>query len=94
MPPTQAMIDELEALAEREPRAMLAVGALVSTGFMAVKDIHALRGAGCPFYQTGPDDAPEIAVRAREFLDAAWKVAEQRAADVVLEHAPAPARLN
>ena len=95
MPPTQAMIAELEDLAEREPEALLSVGELVRQRFMRIEDIGSLRSAGLAFYQTGPDDdAPDVAVEAGAFLTAARVVAEQRAADAVLEHAPAPARLN
>ena len=94
MPPTESMIAQLEDLAAREPEALLSVGELVRQRFMRIEDIGSLRSVGLGFYQTGDDDAPDVAVEAAAFLGAARKVADQRAADAVLEHAAAPARLN
>ena len=86
--PTPEAIRELELLAETEPEQLLSVAGLVKSGFMRIEDIGALRSAGLRFWQTGDDDAPDVAVGAAAFLFAARQVAEQRAADAVLEHAP------
>lgn len=90
MAPNEQTIAELEALAERDPEALVPVEWLVRERFMRLADIDALRETGLRFYQVeDPEEGAVVVVGAREFLKAAARVADGRALDVVASLPPA-----